>query len=391
MSKALKNKVKLNDVVSVKDFGAVGDGVVDDTTAIQAAIASLSVSGGEVFLPQGDYNISTTLTLPYNVSLRGTGMRSTLIRQTILNIPAVNMNNGQSHIKDLGIIFAGTPTSGADAILVSGVDNYINNIRIFNGWNGIKYTGSGNKASGLIINNCLNTGLYFTGCGDVYVSDFLISSGISTHFANGGVRLENRAEAIALCNGSVLGGTYSMVTGASVYDFNLRPAWSKFTQVYFDAAANGSLLNQLFVSRFVNCWFSGGRSGAGSPGMTLDQSNNVTFESCEFFNCGSHGAFLNNNAVGAKFHQCLFADNSVNVAANGARGLLIAANTNDFIVQGCQATNGLYSGGDQGFGIVVTTGTSDRYIVADNLVSGNAIGSVFDGGSGSNKRVANNY
>lgn len=27
MSKAFKNKVKLNDVVSVKDFGAVGDGV----------------------------------------------------------------------------------------------------------------------------------------------------------------------------------------------------------------------------------------------------------------------------------------------------------------------------------------------------------------------------
>lgn len=27
MSKALKNKIKLNDVVSVKDYGAVGDGV----------------------------------------------------------------------------------------------------------------------------------------------------------------------------------------------------------------------------------------------------------------------------------------------------------------------------------------------------------------------------
>lgn len=33
MSKAFENKIKLNDLVSVKDFGAVGDGVTDDLAA----------------------------------------------------------------------------------------------------------------------------------------------------------------------------------------------------------------------------------------------------------------------------------------------------------------------------------------------------------------------
>ena len=45
------------DFVSVKDYGAVGDGVTDDTAAIQAA---LNV-GGEVFFPPGTYKISDSL------------------------------------------------------------------------------------------------------------------------------------------------------------------------------------------------------------------------------------------------------------------------------------------------------------------------------------------
>jgi len=42
---------KLRESVSVKDFGAVGDGVTDDTAAIQAAIDT----GKDVFFPEGNY------------------------------------------------------------------------------------------------------------------------------------------------------------------------------------------------------------------------------------------------------------------------------------------------------------------------------------------------
>jgi hypothetical protein len=45
---------KLRDVVSVKDFGAVGNGVANDTTAILNALASLS-SGGALYFPAGTY------------------------------------------------------------------------------------------------------------------------------------------------------------------------------------------------------------------------------------------------------------------------------------------------------------------------------------------------
>lgn len=54
---------KLRDTVSVKDFGAVGDGVTDDTAAIQAAITAVLASGenGEVLFPIGTYLVSAPL------------------------------------------------------------------------------------------------------------------------------------------------------------------------------------------------------------------------------------------------------------------------------------------------------------------------------------------
>lgn len=47
---------KMRDEISVKDFGAVGDGVTDDTTSIQAAInAVIAAGGGDLYLPEGKY------------------------------------------------------------------------------------------------------------------------------------------------------------------------------------------------------------------------------------------------------------------------------------------------------------------------------------------------
>jgi hypothetical protein len=46
---------KLSDTVSVKDFGAVGDGVANDTAAVAAAISYIESTGNPVYVPPGTY------------------------------------------------------------------------------------------------------------------------------------------------------------------------------------------------------------------------------------------------------------------------------------------------------------------------------------------------
>lgn len=71
---------RFSDVVNVKDFGAEGDGVTDDTSAIQLALGNVfdgSAPAKTVFFPIGTYLISSTLEVPPNCVLIGAGRFST--------------------------------------------------------------------------------------------------------------------------------------------------------------------------------------------------------------------------------------------------------------------------------------------------------------------------
>jgi hypothetical protein len=57
---------KAQDRLSVKDFGAVGDGTTDDTSAIQAALTYGGPAGKVIFFPAGQYKITSGLTFTPN-------------------------------------------------------------------------------------------------------------------------------------------------------------------------------------------------------------------------------------------------------------------------------------------------------------------------------------
>ena len=71
---------KLKDVVSVKDFGAVGDGVADDTAAINAALAL----GGRIYFPAtaNYYRITDDLVMADGTTVEGDGWKSEIRQVT---------------------------------------------------------------------------------------------------------------------------------------------------------------------------------------------------------------------------------------------------------------------------------------------------------------------
>jgi Pectate lyase superfamily protein len=60
-------------VINVRAMGAQGDGVTDDTAAIQGAI-NAAPPGGSVYIPFGTYLISAALTVTQNITIKGVGV-----------------------------------------------------------------------------------------------------------------------------------------------------------------------------------------------------------------------------------------------------------------------------------------------------------------------------
>lgn len=77
---------KLDEYVSVRDFGAAGDGTTDDTESINKALYELYCRGADtrtrrvLFFPAGLYIISDTLLIPPFARLVGEGINSSIIR-----------------------------------------------------------------------------------------------------------------------------------------------------------------------------------------------------------------------------------------------------------------------------------------------------------------------
>ena len=137
---------KLSELVSVKDFGAVGDGLTNDTLAIQKAMQSNDL----VFIPTGTYIISQPLELRQGQSLIGAGDSSVI--QSSSPITLINVPYSYGCIANLKLVGGdvGIKLFGRDAPCVN---NAITDVSVWQAQTGILLDGYTNPSNPTYWNN----------------------------------------------------------------------------------------------------------------------------------------------------------------------------------------------------------------------------------------------
>ena len=97
------NKI-FRDTISVKDFGAEGNGSNNDTSAIQNALNQGAVDGVSVYLPAGTYIVHDTIRIPSNTHFYGSGEKSIIkMNKDIDNITTL-VRTGERNDKRKNIV-----------------------------------------------------------------------------------------------------------------------------------------------------------------------------------------------------------------------------------------------------------------------------------------------
>ena len=129
---------KLQETISVKDFGAIGNGIANDYNSFVNAIYSISSSGGTLYIPAGTYylGVSGILISRSNINIVGDGMPEV----------ASNKNN----------LIGGTILQGQ--VVIDGNNISVSNLGVDCGNTFVSTYNSNNGLNGLVIHNVAQTG-----------------------------------------------------------------------------------------------------------------------------------------------------------------------------------------------------------------------------------------
>lgn len=365
------------DIVNVKQFGAVGDNVSDDTTEIQAAI---TFNNGTTEVPPGSYKVTAlTISLP-DQTLSGSTYASKILSSDNTS-DVITITAAANSTRLTGLTFStsdGGKRTGGKFIKSSAFRTLIDNFIMFNGFDGILYdTNSictidqGEFRNFGPSGDCIEID---TPGADVSINEIVMDHPAGAQPATGILVTSVQDVTISNCNLIHCGDDLKLAppTGKTT-----ASVWA--TNTFFDTAVRGVSINptggNVIRVRFDSCWFSSHTN----QGVAIDSSGGGLIDGVTFIDPHCH---LNTS----NGFQIFTGGNTKNInviggamAQNGGSGIAVGVGSTDFFFRDVRA--GAIDGltGNTGSGIFVDTGCTN-FEISDSRFVGNTV-SGYNGGS----------
>lgn len=357
-------------IVSVRNYGAVGDGTTDDLAAINAAYAALPATGGVLYFPAGSYKVTGSITtIAKKIWILGQGKENSRILTNQATGNVLDISSTDVKISDMTVVSTVVRSANSLVNVQSGATRFeMQSCALSTGFINIT-----TAATIVDIHDCqilsptaaTGTGILVNGGSDLSISHCLVN-GTGGAEPLYGIRVQACGDLNLVDTSIILSGTALQVdpaAGQVVASLNA-------TNTYFDTNASRGVniaptaTGAVVRCSFVQCWMSSNTSNGVriiAGGSTI--VNGIDFIGSNIFLNGADGLAvttspLNIRVLGGEFAQ------------NTGAGISFTSCT-DFSVIGVRSGAGGGLTGNTTYGVNIASATCDNFVVANNDLRGN--------------------